>query len=296
MLGSMVINVLAEQEGFSVAGTASTDESLALCRQADLPGEWLRLDVERSTSAELSLLLGRFDWAINCIGVIKPYITDTNPQQVERATRVNALFPHELGRAAAQAGRRILQIATDCVYSGAKGDYVESDPHDATDVYGKTKSLGEAKIDGMHHLRCSIIGPELKGHKSLLDWFRGQAQNAKPSGYANHFWNGVTTYHYARMCAGIISANTALPQLQHVIAGAKISKEEMLQCFRSSYNRTDLHIEGRAAPVAIDRTLSTADPACNRRIWQAAGYAEPPTVPQMIDEMARYQPSLRGAG
>jgi dTDP-4-dehydrorhamnose reductase len=82
------------------------------------------------------------DWIINCIGVIKPYCDD-----IPRAIKVNALFPYTLPA-------NTIQIATDCVYSGAKGNYVESDPHDADDIYGKTKSLGEATH--IKNLRCSI--------------------------------------------------------------------------------------------------------------------------------------------
>ena len=45
-----------------------------------------------------------------------------------------------------QSNGPILQIATDCVYSGATGGYTESSSHDALDVYGKTKSLGEVAL------------------------------------------------------------------------------------------------------------------------------------------------------
>src|SRR5436190_133310 len=83
---------------------------------------------------------------------------DVRPSEVERAVDVNARLPHLLGELARGADARILQIATDCVYSGSRGEYVESDPHDALDVYGKTKSLGESFQETVHHLRCSIIG------------------------------------------------------------------------------------------------------------------------------------------
>ena len=47
--------------------------------------------------------------------------------------------------------------------------------HDDLWFVGKrlTKSVGEVHSPAVHHLRCSIIGPELRGHRSLLDWFRG---------------------------------------------------------------------------------------------------------------------------
>ncbi len=295
MLGSMVTDYFAKQSTCTIAATVSKSTNLPLFQNEMLAGiEWLTLDAEKSTVAELATLLHRFDWAINCIGVIKPYIADSDPQQVERAIRVNALFPQALGRAASETGRRVIQIATDCVYSGVKGNYTELDQHDARDVYGKTKSLGEVTPGGIHHLRCSIIGPELKAHHSLLDWFLGQPSGAQLTGYGDHSWNGVTTYHYARLCSGVIAADIALPRLQHVVPAGTINKADLLRCFRGAYNRTDLHIETKPSAMAIDRTLATQDPEVNRRIWSAAGYPEPPSVPQMIDELAHYDSLVLG--
>ena len=82
-----------------------------------------------------------------------------------------------------------MQIATDCVYSGKKGSYNEDDLHDALDVYGKTKSLGEAQSPNLLNIRCSIIGPEQGKHVSLLEWFLTQEPGAKLQGFAHHHWN-----------------------------------------------------------------------------------------------------------
>lgn len=290
MLGSQVADVLSREKRIELA-VAVRDRAFAGEGRAALPeAEWLLLDAETATAETLEPLLASFDTVVNCIGVIKPYIQDTNPAQVERALRVNALFPHALGKAAGRANVRVLQIATDCVYSGAKGDYIESDAHDALDVYGKSKSLGEANLDGMHHLRCSIIGPELKSHRSLLDWFRKQNRGAQLTGFTNHFWNGVTTLHFGLLCAGIIGTELELPRSTHVIPSGRISKHEMLLRFQSAYARPDLEIGGKPAALSVDRTLATADPERNAALWRAAGYtAGPPAVPQMIDEMAAWK-------
>lgn len=205
---------------------------------------------------------------INCIGLIKPYCGD-----VERAIRVNALFPYTL-----PAGS--LQIATDCVYSGKKGLYVETAPHDATDVYGKTKSLGEASH--IKNLRCSIIGPEVKKHVSLLDWFLAQD---KADGYTNHLWNGITTYHFAKICKGILKEKIELPPLQHIVPANMVTKAELLRIIAEAYGK-DIPVTEVEAPEDIDRTLSTSNPELNRKLWKAAGYDQPPTIKQMIVELA----------
>ena len=208
------------------------------------------------------------DWVVNCIGIIKPYCDD-----VLTAVRVNAEFPHLLSE-------NTIQIATDCVYSGKKGGYVETDPHDATDVYGKTKSLGEASH--IKNLRCSIIGPETKNHVSLLDWFLGQE---KANGFTNHLWNGVTTYHFSKLVQGIIREGIELPSVQHIVPGDVVTKAELLRIIAEAYNK-DIPVTETEAPEAVDRTLATNNPELNARIWKAAGYDNPPTIKQMVAELA----------
>src|SRR5207244_6584362 len=110
---------------------------------------------------------------------------------VRRAVAVNSLFPYALSDVAEAAGARVLQIATDCVFSGREGSYREDSPHDPLDVYGKTKSLGEVQAPHFLNLRCSIVGPEIRGFRSLLCWFLAQPRNARLRGFVNHWWNGV---------------------------------------------------------------------------------------------------------
>ena len=294
MLGSMVVDCLSRQKGFQVTGTARTVELMEKLGARVKGVEWRRLDAETADVSEMLGVLGEAPWVVNAIGVIKPYIHDDKAAEVERATHVNALFPHLLARAAEKAGTRILQIATDCVFSGSKGSYVESDKHDALDVYGKTKSIGEVYSSNVFHLRVSIIGPEPKGHVSLLDWFLGQKRGARVNGYTNHQWNGVTTLQFARLCHGIVVKSVALPHVQHVAPTGTISKADLLRCFAREFRREDVTITPAEAKTVIDRTLTTTNEALNRQLWQAAGYAEVPTVPQMVSELAGFEFSFAG--
>ncbi|GFE59657.1 SDR family oxidoreductase [Geobacter sp. AOG2] len=287
MLGGMITDILSRDPDLQVTATVRNDQLAQTCAGLIPSCTWLRFDAE--TDDIRPLLAGNsFDAVINAIGIIKPYIKDDNPAQTERAVRINALFPHILARAAADHGVRVLQIATDCVYSGRDGNYGEAAPHDALDVYGKSKSLGEVAAGNVAHIRCSIIGPEPKAHVSLLDWFLGQAQGASVNGFTNHLWNGVTTLHYGKACAGIIKAGLDLPQKLHLVPTATITKADMLGCFAKAYGRTDITVNHVEAGTVIDRTLQTANPELNRQVWQAAGYDTPPTVPEMIAEMGRF--------
>ncbi|MBI4267073.1 MAG: sugar nucleotide-binding protein [Chloroflexi bacterium] len=289
MLGSMVLDYLSRDLDVQLIATARRRDLIHSFESRLDNVEWRRLDAGGSTVKKIVAVLGDAAWAVNAIGVIKPYIHDDNAAEVERAVNVNARFPHLLAHAAEETGCRVLQIATDCVYSGRGGNYTEKDEHDPLDVYGKTKSLGEVYSGSVYHLRCSIIGPEPKGHISLLDWFLGQSRHASVNGYTNHRWNGVTTLHFAKLCQGIIKRRLALPHVQHVIPSGSISKAEMLGCFAREYKRGDITITPTNAKVVIDRTLSTVNDSLNRQLWAAAGYATPPSVPEMVAEMAKYE-------
>jgi len=288
MLGSMVVDYLSRVPDLGVAATVRTEALAAKCSEQLSDVSWRLFDADALDLWNALALIDGHDWVINAIGITKPLIHDDNAFEVERAIRINSRLPYLIARRAQANGARVLQIATDCVYSGSKGGYVESDVHDALDVYGKTKSLGEVRGPHVHHLRCSIIGPEPKEHKFLLDWFLGQPPNASVSGYVNHRWNGVTTLHFARICHGIIADNITGPHLQHVIPSGEITKCELLQCFARHFHREDVSIAPTEAAVVVDRTLRTTNDALNRELWAGVGYSQPPSVPEMVAELASY--------
>lgn len=294
MLGSMVADVLSREPDFAVNATVRDQKEISSLK-AHLPRvTWKSLDVEDVDTKTLTAALKGVEWVVNCIGIIKPYIHDDNPDETVRAVKINSLFPHYLARAAETTGSMVIQIATDCVYSGQKGAYVESDKHDALDVYGKSKSLGEAYSPHMMHLRDSIIGPELTGHASLLDWFLGQARGASVSGYTNHRWNGVTTLQFAKICGAIIKNNMQLGHMQHIAAADTPSKYEMLLCFAKEFERSDITVNPGEASHVIDRTLSTENSRVHAQLWKAARYDHIPTVAEMVHELATFDSRLKG--
>ena len=288
MLGAMVADRLSLNSTLSVSATVRTQDLATHCRKRIPNVNWVLFNAGQPDSETQLEMIHGFDWVINAIGIIKPYIHDDNPGEVERAVLINSLMPQQIARQAEKTGATVIQIATDCVFSGNKGHYVESDAHDALDAYGKTKSLGEATNNRIHHLRCSIIGLEPKEHRSLLDWFIRQPQRASVNGYTNHRWNGVTTLQFARICEGVITHDIKLSHLQHVVPSGDLSKCEMLQEFARSFHREDLTINPTQAGVVVDRTLSTKNAQVNDELWVAAGYEKPPTVPQMIAELAAF--------
>lgn len=286
MLGAMVAEVLARDSDLGVTATARDD--LRGWRTRAPWCQWRSLEATACSPAELGAALAGVDWVINAIGLIKHHIRDDHAATVERAVRINALFPHGLARAAERAGCRVIQIATDCVWAGTRGSYLETDPHDALDVYGKTKSLGEVSSAAVYHLRCSIIGPEARTHASLLDWFLGQGPGAAVPGFVNHRWNGVTSLAFARLCHGIIRCGSPAVSPVHVVPADVVTKAELLALLRDRFGRSDTTIVAVEASQAIDRTLGTIHAEENARLWRNAGYAGVPRIAELVEELAAF--------
>lgn len=273
MLGSMLLEVFSKEGGL---------ETIGINRK--------RLDAEAAGVKEIVRAIKGAKWVINAIGITKPHIHEDSNYEIERAIKVNSLFPHLLAQASNKTGSKVIQITTDCVYTGRKGRYIETDLHDAVDVYGKTKSLGEVYEKNFYNFRCSIIGLESKGrNKFLLEWFLSQGKGAKLNGFTNHRWNGVTTLHFAKICAGIIKNDLKLPHIQYIVPKDSVSKADLLEIFSKEFKRRDIQIKRIKDKTSSDRTLSTSNKKLNARIWKLAGFKKPPTIRQMIKEMAGYR-------
>lgn len=237
-------------------------------------------DASVITQKQLNSSLSGFDWVINCIGIIKPRIKG----DAEEAIRVNALFPHLLKNV---PGINVIQIATDCVFSGKELTPLdEQTPHDPTDIYGMTKSLGEPISGYFYNLRCSIIGTK-PGNTSLLQWFLDLESNAIIDGYADHLWNGITTLAFAKICYVIMQEAEYSIIQQHIIPAGFISKCELLMLFAKAYHREDITIQVKKNEPSY-RILQTIWPDMNERLWQKAGYDNVPTIEELVYELKEW--------
>lgn len=226
-----------------------------------------------------------FDWIVNCLGVTKSHINPKSPDSVKQATLVNSVYPNLLAEKASLYGVKVLQVATDCVFSGAKGSYVESDLHDPLDVYGKTKSLGEADSDYVMHLRCSLVGPEAAGRSTLFfEWINNLDYESRIRGFTNHYWNGLTSDAFADIALKIIGNDLFKPGLHHLVPADSVSKFSLIQLLLRELGRDDVHVEAFEHEKKVDRTLATSNPAFNQSLFGAAGFQEPPSVAFMLEE------------
>ena len=230
-------------------------------------------DITDDTALERALGQAKPEAVINCVGLIK----QRDEASDEAFTlRVNAEFPHRLAKRCGEAGARLIHFSTDCIFAGTKGNYTESDPSDATDLYGQSKHQGEVADAHCVTLRTSVIGHELGTNLALLDWFLSQRFQAV-NGYTKAIYSGFTTLEMARIVDRILTQHTDLSGVWHV-ASEPISKFGLLQLCREK-----LGWEGVIEPndeFVCDRSLN-AD-----RFNQATGYT-PPSWEAMISELAQ---------
>lgn len=273
MLGRAIANQLIE----------SGVETLVASRS-----QGIKFDVLRDSSEQLMSVAGIAlgDVIVNCIGLTKSKIDEADTNSIAKAVQINALFPMLLSQAAHRVGAQVIQVATDCVFSGRSGNYREDSPHDAIDVYGKTKSLGEAKSENLMHLRCSLVGPEARGRKSLFfEWVRNLPRGAEVVGFTDHKWNGLTSQAFGAVVAGILNNRMFRPGVQHLVPADSLTKSELVKMELSFLRRTDVIFSETETGNPVDRTLATLNTELNKEFFSLAGFREVPTIREMMEQL-----------
>lgn len=274
MLGSTVFRYFSRSEGFEAFGTSRSARAAARLPEALRNSLISGIAAEDFDSLANAMAIAKPDVVINCIGVVKQI---AEAEDALTALPINSMLPHRLARLCAVAGARLVHVSTDCVFSGDKGNYLESDLPDATDLYGRSKLLGEVDYPNAITLRTSIIGHELEGARSLLCWFL--AQNGKVRGYTRAIFSGLPTVELARVIRDYVLPRPELRGLYHVSA-APINKFDLLGLFAKAYEK---NIEILAySDFAIDRSLDSA------RFRQSTGY-EPPAWSELVRRMAEFR-------
>ncbi len=240
----------------------------------DLARALCPIDALKQDDLARALAAVRPDWVINCIGLIKQLHQDPL-----LSLELNAALSHRLAHLCAASGARLIHISTDCVFSGAAGNYTETDNSDAADLYGRTKFLGEVTYPHCLTLRTSIIGRELKTRLGLIEWFLGQT--APVQGFRRAIYTGLTTDELARVIRDYALASPQLtsPQLNGLyhVASAPISKYDLLVLTREAFGRSIIIHPNDS--FVCDRSLN------GERFRQATGYEAPPW-PHMIQSLA----------
>lgn len=274
MLGSAIFRTLSEDGRYKATGTVRSRYSMSHYPEHLHSSLITDVDADRPNSLENAFLLTAPDVVINCIGIIKHLEGSQDPLTV---LPVNSLLPHRLARISKIAKARFIHISTDCVYNGMDGGYQEADKPNASDLYGISKALGEVKTEGSLTIRTSIVGPELSGKTSLLEWFL--SQKGVVQGYTKAVFSGLPTNELAEIIKDYVIPNHGLSGLYNV-SSSPIDKYTLLNLIKSIYEKTDVEIV-KSESVVVNRSLNS------KAFSQATGYVAP-DWPVLIQKMRKW--------
>lgn len=270
MLGNALLRYFSAYEGIEVFGTVRTAEMIECMPTEQHTRIIADIDVGHDEHLFEVFTEVRPDVVVNCIGVVKQLSGATDPLIT---IPVNSMLPHRLAKLCTALRARLVHLGTDCVFSGGKGNYLESDVPDATDLYGRSKLLGEVDYLNALTLRTSLIGHELNSSRSLVDWFLSQEGSVK--GYRQAIFSGLPTVEIARVIHEFVLPNQDLRGVYHLSVDS-ISKFDLLSLVAKVYNK-DIEIIPDDS-VVIDRSLDST------RFREATGF-KPKPWPQLIQEM-----------
>ena len=217
LIGHQVYNYLKDNSDYNLYNIAYRKK---------IQEDTILLDARDEHNLTKQITSIRPQYIVNCIGVL----VNGSDRDPENAIFLNSYIPHRLAKLANKIKAKLIQISTDCVFSGYKQEpYVETDEKDGRGIYAITKGLGEV-INNQHlTLRTSVVGPELKSDgEELFHWF--MSQSGSISGFTKAIWSGVTTIELAKAVKWSIDNN--IFGLYHVTNNSSISKYELLKLFQ----------------------------------------------------------------
>lgn len=190
---------------------------------------------------------GQYDAIINAIGILNQNSEDHK----SNAVLLNSYLPHFLSDTTKEMKTKIIQMSTDCVFSGKTGGYSETSIRDGDTFYDRSKALGELENNKDLTFRNSIIGPDMsKRGIGLFNWF--MKQEGQINGFTKAIWTGVTTLTLAKAMEQALKEN--LTGLYNLVNNETISKYELLKLF-NRYMKDDQIEILPCDNISVDKSL-----------------------------------------
>lgn len=192
------------------------------------------------------------DFIVNCIGAI--------PQK-KSSSLMYQLLNYDLPKYLDGLNIPVVHPSTDCEFCGniqPGREYEKHSLRDAEDEYGQSKGKISEWIESTAKntkiIRTSIIGHQVRDNTSLLDWFLSQSGEVK--GFSNHYWNGITTLEWAKLCRQIIENWNEYPKLNQFGTKVHNSKYELLLLIRKAYDKK-IDIQPFSTEQTINKCLQS---------------------------------------
>lgn len=151
----------------------------------------VRADLSDRETAMRILREHRPDWVVNCAALTDVDFCERNP---EDSDRINARLPAYLAQAAEEVGAAIVQVSSDAVHDGKRGDYSESDVPAPLNRYAEAKLKGEAAALAENTrclaLRTNMFGWNSNGKTNLAGWILASLEAGRPiQGFTDTLFN-----------------------------------------------------------------------------------------------------------
>lgn len=273
MMGNTLFRFLDQNPNYEVYGTIRSRHDRQFFSESQ--NKKISTDLDLSGVGMINELLSSIKpkVLVNCIGLVKQLVEADDPLQV---IPINSLLPHQLAKLCLSHSCRLIHLSTDCVFSGSRGNYVETDFADARDLYGRTKFLGEVDYPNAITLRTSIIGHELQSNKSLLNWFLRQEEEVQ--GFTDAIFSGLPTVELSRVIQDFVIPNETLHGTYHV-SSDPIDKFSLLNLIKIIYRKEISIIP--SDKLKINRALDSS------RFRIATGYS-PSSWDKLIQDMKNF--------
>ncbi|MEI8173766.1 MAG: SDR family oxidoreductase [Deltaproteobacteria bacterium] len=230
------------------------------------------IDVMDFPMLESALMVIKPDFILNCIGITK---RREDPQNPIPSITLNAVLPHKLAKFAVAVNAKLIHFSTDCVFDGRTGRYSDDTPTNATDLYGRTKALGEVTGNNVLTLRSSFIGKELHEGTELLEWFLSQKNVVR--GFKNAIYTGLTTLELCRVIEKLLLDCPDASGLYNV-SSEPINKFDLLRLIGEKMHR--------GVEVIPDESFHCDRSLDSERFRRDFGYT-PPSWTKMVEELSQ---------
>jgi dTDP-4-dehydrorhamnose reductase len=272
MLGHRLVRELVSHPQFDVHVTSRREVPEAFTSEGVTHHRGIDLTDAQNTIPELLRSVAP-DAVINAAGVVKQR---SDGQDIAVGLQLNGMLPHLLAMEAEAVSARLIHISTDCVFDGANGPYSQDSPRDATDIYGRTKALGEVWYPPHTTLRTSIIGFEVGRQQGLVEWLFSQPTGSTIPGWSRAIFSGVTTGELSRNIVLLLGEDTPIHGVWH-LASEPIDKGTLLTALNHRFD-LGLNIE-LVDEVQINRALDDTP------IRESLGWPRP-TWAGLIEDLA----------
>jgi len=194
-----------------------------------------------------------------------------------------------LARLASEISAQFMQISTDSVFDGHRGNYSEADTPLPLNVYARTKLLAEQEVARAHPgaliVRVNFYGLNRHGRKGLAQWILDRLSRGETlQGFTDVFFCPLLVNDLAEILLTI--QDLELAGIYHVVGSERISKFEFAMRLATAFGfDPDRVIPSSIADANLRATRPQDTSLRTEKICRALGRP----IPDVISGIQRFR-------